>query len=212
MSGQAITIPTGTVGSLRLGELEQKDVSIGIWDMEQLMPGSDIAGFLSLGFFRENAVTVDYENQRLVLETAESLGEIAKRGTSVPIKLDAQGESLGTFMPVDLPNGQRISVEVDTGSEALILHEKFMKILRVSKDGPTVKTKEGKDETGHSYFRYFTKLEGDVHLPGDKKMGVSGISVMYQKIIYEGLVGHAFLREFSVTYDIPNARMNFRKP
>jgi hypothetical protein len=33
--------------------------------------------------------------------------------------------------------------------------------------------------------------------------------VMFQKIIYDGLVGNAFLRNFVVTYDLPNTRMIF---
>jgi hypothetical protein len=43
-------------------------------------------------------------------------------------------------------------------------------------------------------------------------MGVDSLSVMFQKIIYDGLVGHYFLREFRVTYDLPRKEMIFRKP
>jgi hypothetical protein len=35
---------------------------------------------------------------------------------------------------------------------------------------------------------------------------------MVQKIIYDGLVGDAFLRNFIVTYDLQNARMIFARP
>ncbi len=33
--------------------------------------------------------------------------------------------------------------------------------------------------------------------------------VMIQEIIYDGLVGDGFLRNFVVTYDLPNSRMIF---
>jgi hypothetical protein len=32
---------------------------------------------------------------------------------------------------------------------------------------------------------------------------------MFQEIIYDGLIGHAFLGRFTVTYDMPGARMIF---
>jgi hypothetical protein len=35
---------------------------------------------------------------------------------------------------------------------------------------------------------------------------------MFQKIIYQGLVGDAFLRNFITTYDLPNSRMIFSAP
>jgi hypothetical protein len=31
--------------------------------------------------------------------------------------------------------------------------------------------------------------------------------VMFQRIIYDGLLGHAFVRMFTVTWDIPGARI-----
>ena len=115
-------------------------------------------------------------------------------------------------MPVVLPNGQTVSAEVDTGSQALILDERFMKPLGISPKSSTVKRRDGKDETGHSYARYFSKLDKGVHLPGAPQMVVAPMEVMFQKIIYEGLVGHYFLEHFRVTYNLPEAQMIFRKP
>ena len=34
---------------------------------------------------------------------------------------------------------------------------------------------------------------------------------MFQKIIYDGLVGHSFFRNFNVTYNLPEAEMIFSK-
>ena len=36
--------------------------------------------------------------------------------------------------------------------------------------------------------------------------------VMFQEIIYDGLVGDGFLRNFTTTYDLPNSRMIFASP
>jgi hypothetical protein len=35
---------------------------------------------------------------------------------------------------------------------------------------------------------------------------------MFQKIIYDGLVGDSFLRSFVVTFDVWNSRMVFARP
>jgi hypothetical protein len=36
--------------------------------------------------------------------------------------------------------------------------------------------------------------------------------VMFQEIIYDGLVGDSFLRNFTTTYDLPRSRMIFSSP
>jgi hypothetical protein len=63
-----------------------------------------------------------------------------------------------------------------------------------------------------AFVRYFSKINGSVHFPHAVAMGVDGPEVMFQKIIYDGLVGHYFLREFTVTYNLPNSEMIFRRP
>jgi hypothetical protein len=35
---------------------------------------------------------------------------------------------------------------------------------------------------------------------------------MFQKIIYDGLIGDQFLRNFVTTYDLPGSRMIFAPP
>ena len=35
---------------------------------------------------------------------------------------------------------------------------------------------------------------------------------MFQEIIYDGLIGDRFLRNFTVTYDLPRSRMIFALP
>ena len=35
---------------------------------------------------------------------------------------------------------------------------------------------------------------------------------MFQRIVYDGLVGNSFLKNFTVTYDLANLRMIFARP
>lgn len=87
-----------------------------------------------------------------------------------------------------------------------------MAALGIKGNDKGVRHKDGKDETGHVFNRYFTTLNGPVHLPSHSEMKVDSINVMFQKIIYDGLVGQFFLREFIVTYDLKKSEMIFRKP
>lgn len=212
MSGQTMTVPASSVKSLSLGSLHIADVPVGIVDIEKFIPGSNIGGFISLGFFRNAAFTVDYVNKNVVLETVQTLNTIRSAGNTVPVKLDIDGDALGIFMPLLLPNGTQISAEVDTGSQALILDERFMIPLGLIPSDKRIRNREGQDETGHTFKRYFAKMPGRVSLPRVHEIGVDGIDVMFQKIIYEGLVGHNFLSKFLVTYNLPSSEMIFRIP
>jgi hypothetical protein len=211
MSGQEVTIPMTTIKSLSFGERKLNNVAVGVFDIESLMPKSNIGGFLSLGFFKDSPFTIDYEKRVIRFEDSGALKKIQSEGTRVSVQLDQQGESLGIIMPLVLPNGEKIAAEVDTGSQALILHERYMKPLQILSTDPSVKRKEGKDETGHSYSRFFTNLRGAIHLPNAPKMNSEAPEVMFQKIIYDGLVGHYFFKNFRVTYDLPNLEMIFRR-
>ncbi|MFN8550766.1 MAG: hypothetical protein U0103_04695 [Candidatus Obscuribacterales bacterium] len=72
-------------------------------------------------------------------------------------------------------------VEVDTGSGALILDERYMRELGVFKDSMDVKKVEGIDETGHSYVRYFTKLPEDVFLAQSRLFTQKKPKVQFRK-------------------------------
>jgi len=212
MSGQTMTVPISSVKSISLGSLHVSDAPVGILDVEKFIPGSNIGGFLSLGFFRDTAFTVDYVNKNIILETAGSLKTIRSKSNILPVNLDIDGDSLVIFMPLVLPNGGQVSVEVDTGSKSLILNERFMAPLGLLPSDTHVRNREGIDETGHAFKRYFTKIPGRVHLPHNREIGINNIDVMFQKIIYDGLAGHYFLSQFLVTYNLPNSEMIFRIP
>ena len=96
------------------------------------------------------------------------------------------------------------------GSDSLILDARHAPAVGVRLDDPTVRRVEGQDETGHAYLRCFTRLDGTIHVTGEPSVALDEPDVMFQEIIYDGLIGQAFLRLFTVTYDIPGARMIFR--
>lgn len=102
------------------------------------------------------------------------------------IRLERVGSILEAFLKIMLPNERATEVEVDTGTNELALHTKLMGELGVKKGNGGVKESRGKDETNHSYVRYFTNILGRVSLENDFRIYQQDPDVMFQDIIYDG--------------------------
>jgi hypothetical protein len=210
MSGQEMAIPLGSGVELAMGSFTRTDLEVGIFDMSGFTADFDgIGGFLSLGFFEEAPFTVDYRRQVVIVESAESLALRAGEGQTVRVRLERDGPSVVAFLPLTIPGGRTISVEVDMGSDSLILDAALAAGVGVNLDDEGMRRVEGKDETGQAYARSFTQLEGAIHIANAPSIRQADPEVMFQEIIYDGLVGDAFLRRFVVTYDLEGSRMIF---
>jgi len=207
MSGQAVTIPLTKLESLEVAGQQLKTPVVGSieLDLPPIFKGTE--GFFGLRQFENAAVTLDYKNNLLIAETSDSLKTRLENGAAVPVELDNDGPSLGVIAKLVLPNGKVIHVEVDTGSDTLILNEKFMPELGFKIGSPDITTKTGKDETGHTFSRHFGQIKGAIRLEGAGGAEQAGPKVMFQKIIYDGLIGYDYFKNFVVTYDLPNKRL-----
>jgi predicted aspartyl protease len=212
MSGQGVTIPLGLLESLQIGASQLRDVQAGIFDMHAMAGLGEVRGFVSLTSFRTTPVTIDYLAGLLIVEDEASLARRAAAGTSVAVHVGYDRCSTTAMLSMNLPGGQPVSVEVDTGSDMLILNQSLAAATGIDLDGQDVQTKKGTDETGHEFTRYFTELRGDVTVSGAPLIRMTNPQVMFQEIIYDGLVGHRFLRNFTTTYDLANSRMIFAPP
>ena len=210
MSGQEVAVSLAAPVELAFGGLERTDDRVGIFDTSGFPADfAGIGGFLSLAFFDETPFTVDYPNGVVVLETPETLAERASVGRVLDVAVERDGPSVTFHLPLTLPDGQSVDVEVDMGSGALILDEGLAPALGVELDDPRVRRVDGIDETGHAYTRSFTTLAGPIHPTGAPELAQTDPDVMFQRIIYDGLVGDDFLRRFAVTWDVGGGRMIF---
>jgi Aspartyl protease len=204
MSGQAVALPLATLPSLSCDGLRRDGVQVGVLDTSGFPPEvAELDGFLSLAFFAEAPFTVDYA--RRVVRT----GPVPASGTEVEIRIESDGPDVTAFMPLVLPTGRTIEVEVDMGSDVLILHDDLADEVGVALDDPRLEVVEGRDETGHAYTRRFGTARGRIHPAGAPAIAQDDPDVMFQAIRYDGLVGDAFLRRFVVTFDIPARRIVF---
>ena len=210
MSGQEVAVSLAAPTTLAFGGLERTDDRVGIFDTSGFPADfAGIGGFLSLAFFDETAFTVDYPNGVVELETPETLTERARNGRVLDVRVERDGPSVTFHLPLTLPNGRSVDVEVDMGSGALILDERLAPELGIELDDPRVRRVDGTDETGHTYTRSFTTLAGSIHPTGAPELVQKDPEVMFQRIIYGGLVGDEFLRRFAVTFDVGGGRMIF---
>jgi Aspartyl protease len=210
MSGQEVEMALGTAPSLQLGDLERRRFELGVLDLSSFPPElAEIGGFLSLSFFDDRPFTVDYPANCVVLETTETIADRLREGIAVEVELERNGPSLDAFLPLIIPGGASISAEVDMGSDALILDERFAEIVGVDLEGSAVCRVEGTDETGGTFIRWFGTLPGSIHPTGAPELAQEDPEVMFQRIIHDGLVGDSFLRGQPVTYDLAARRIVF---
>jgi hypothetical protein len=212
MSGQAISVPLAVVPSIRFGSVRKENVLIGVVDLDGFLPpGTGVEGFLSPQFFEPWVFTISRSAGTVSVEPTPRTPDPLHPAVEVPVKVVRDGGSIAAFVDLQLPNGHTISVEVDTGSDTLILHSRYMAELDVREGGPGVSMREGTDETGHRYTRYFSRVSGPIAISSSPSLAQQDPEVMFQDIIYDGLVGDSFLRAFDVTYDLTRSRMLFAK-
>ncbi|MBS1955193.1 MAG: clan AA aspartic protease [Cyanobacteria bacterium SZAS-4] len=215
MSGQKVTMKLVNLSSLRIGSCRKKNLPMATWKLEDAFAGApelaQVDGLVSLEFFKNIPFTIDYAQKMVFIEDNESLKMRVSRGVSIPIQVSSKPNQTSVTMLVWFSNGSHAKVEVDTGSGALILDEHYMRELGVNQNSIDVKTVQGVDETGYSYVRYFTKLPLDVFLAQNRQFTQIKPNVQFQKIIYDGLIGDGFMRNFTVTYDLPHKRIIFER-
>ena len=213
MSGQELTVPLARLRSLAMGGARAEDLEVGVFDLGGLPPAfAGVEGFLSLRFFETRPFTIDYARGVVVLETPAGLAARVAAGAVVPLHLDRTPHTLTVFLRMDVSVGDPALVEVDTGSDDLILHSRYLSALGIDPAGQGVRTQKGTDETGHAFVRRFTRMRAPVFPAAAPAMRLENSPVMFQDIIHDGLVGHGYLKNFVVTYDLPGSRLILARP
>jgi len=208
MSGQSLSVPLGVVRSLRLGDLVRHDVTVGIFDLRPMFAAYPmIEGFLAPGFFEPAAFTLRPSHATVDVEDATTLAGLRARGTTVPMQVVRDGPSVTLFTWLRLPTGQPVKVEIDTGSDALILNRPLLEELGLDERSPDVRSVRGTDETGRAYVRWFASLRGPVSFEAAPKLVQSRVEAMFQEIIYDGLLGTRMLDRYDATFDVAGARL-----
>jgi hypothetical protein len=213
MSGQRIETPLATVPSLAAGSFRREQVTAGVFDLSGFFPpDSGIEGILPVQFFEPWPFSINSVTRTIRVDRGEPAPDSLKTPVEAPIEVRRDGPSVAIFLDLKLPSGTVAHVEVDTGSDSLILHRRYMGELGVDPNSARVRRRESTDETGNRYTRFFSNVPGQVSVAAASSVVQNDPPVMFQDIIYDGLVGDSFLRSYEVTYDIARSRLLFADP
>lgn len=111
------------------------------------------------------------------------------------------------FATMQLPSGRIVTLEVDTGSGALILDDRYLSDCASTPDDPRMDERHGVDETGHAFTRRFITIDGHVRIPNEMRTIQRTPRVMFQRIINDGLLGTDFLNHSCYTFDLRHGRL-----
>src|SRR4051794_41920014 len=92
MSGQQVDVALATETTVAFGDLDRTDDRVGIFDTSGFPPGfAAIGGVLSLAYFDETPVPLDYAQRIVQGETAETLAARAAAGRSGGVRVGDDG-------------------------------------------------------------------------------------------------------------------------
>lgn len=235
VTGGELELGQARLSSLAVGNEKETDVEVLIGEPRSFVPidgDNKVDGILSLAFFRNHPFTLDYANQKVVLENSESLNKRKAAGKKVECRLSDElvvasvnlmlmarppdpekpgglAGILSTFSggPPDPPKAW---VQVDTGCESLLLDSKLMFTLKIDATGANITETEPTDQNGLRYRSFASRL-GKVELP-DSGLVQEKSPVVFRKLQAEGVMGQEFLRSYNaVTFDLPSSELIFTK-
>ncbi|MGH3448009.1 MAG: retropepsin-like aspartic protease [Nocardioidaceae bacterium] len=207
MSGQSVTAPLSSLPSLSVADVEVSDLTVGVADMGPTEGDEGFDGILGLGTLRDWVVTVDPFKAIVLLQQAL---EMAPGDMEIPVCVERQEPSVCLFTDLQLSTGRVVQVEIDTGSGALILDDRYLGDCGVEPGQDEIETLVDTDETGFEYVRRFATAKGRVQLAGQPATVQSSPRTMFQDIIHDGLLGTDFLDRFTYSFDVRGQRLVLR--
>ncbi|MEO8874808.1 MAG: retropepsin-like aspartic protease [Polyangiaceae bacterium] len=101
MSGQTIEVKMSRVPSITIAGHRVVNARVAVLDTSDLLhPDLGVDGVAGLDLFRDQAVTIDYAQQRFVIENAASLAERHRAGTTTKMHIENDGPSTVVYLPL----------------------------------------------------------------------------------------------------------------
>jgi hypothetical protein len=199
MSGQVVAVPLVQLPALQIGDLTVPPHVAGVADLGSEDGPMGFHGLIGPGAFTSYVVTTDPVAQTLTFTSRE---DFVAEGSVVSIDVRRDGPSYDPFVPLVLPSGRTISVEIDTGSPDLILDTRFLADCGLELSDPRIDVTTGTDETGYEWTRRFATIDGAVHLADAPETAQSAPRVQFQDIVHDGLVGTEYLERYRFSFDV----------
>jgi hypothetical protein len=204
MSGQLVTAPLVELPEVSVGGFVVTGLTAGRIDVSPSDGEAFFDGILGLDVFADTTLTIDPLSHEVVVGD-DRVG--SRSALVVPVEVDRDGPAVSMFAPVSLPTGRVVKAELDTGSQALILDQRFMPDCEVTPDDDRLDTRTGVDETGYHWTRSFVTIDGGLELAGLPGTRQERPRVMFQDIVHDGQVGTDFLDRYRYTFDVGGAQL-----
>jgi len=208
-TGQSVTIPTAKIKSLKVANFEKSNVTVGILDLKSFLPNKPefkgITGYLSLTFFEQQPFTVDYLNKQLILENQNSLKNRFSSAHRVPLTKKYEDGALTIQIPVKIPTDKILKMQLDLGTNIMSLNNRYVNDLKPLFIKNTIKSNSLVDETNFKRERFFVKIKGEVKPEAKSLKPQKKPTVMFQKMLYDGMIGNDFFKDRVTTYDLENS-------
>lgn len=172
--------------------------SVAIFDLTALLPRElpELGGVLSLHTFRDQRLTVDLANDRIVIESDTSFAARIEgmRPLRTRLSTEAGGEGLDLFVEVEARQGA-LWLLVDSGNLAEVLLAPHA-LRQLGHDAWAEAAEGGADSLG--------SREIGLQFPGVGSFDVAARAV--PGIIYDGLLNADLLRRWILTIDLADGR------
>jgi hypothetical protein len=204
MSGQTVGVDLIRLPLFDLAGYTVDGHVAGVADLGSSDGPNGFDGIIGPSFFDNHIVTTDSRATTLTVRAAAGFGE---KGAEIPLDIRRHGPSVDPFTTLVLPSGREVTVEVDTGSDNLILDTRFMADCGIGVDDDGVTTKTGVDETGYHWTRRWATARGDIYLAAAPQTAQKHPRIQFQDIIHDGLLGTDYLERYRLNFDLTGARM-----
>ena len=202
-TGEAITSDLYQSEVLKIGGFSIEDEQFAVYDIH-----FPLDGLISLTPLEQKAFTINFEENKLVIESEESL-ELRKENIAFEMPLEINNDrnvkvSVGTIVQLD---SLELHVGLDSGAgfDVYRFNSRYMEALGI--DSTQVESKyipsSFKPEEGNQYYFAEVSKLSDLKVNAEK---IDFRATFIDGLIYEGIMGINWIGEI-ITFDIPAKRI-----
>ncbi|MCX6116995.1 MAG: retropepsin-like aspartic protease [Proteobacteria bacterium] len=212
LTGEEFPILVGKLDSAAIGPLNKIGLHAAAHEyFNGLGKKENVHGLISLNFFKDQVVTIDYPSKKLIIETLDSLKEREKAGVSIPLKSERMIPVSFTTQIDLLVAGQTQLAMVDIGSASSKLPMKFFDVLGLQSSDPKIRKKTYKTMAGIATTTYYAKVPGQISIGASNDFRNGDDEVGFDSNFRMGSIGGNFFLDKIVTFDLKQMRLILAK-
>lgn len=203
-TGEALQSDLWTAESLTIGDFEEKDAAVAVYDID-----FPVAGLVSLTPFKNRPITINFKNKMLTIESESSLQKrIADQNFEIPLQITNNREiEIGISTRIELDDKLKLDVSLDSGAGFGVYRfsSRYMETLGI--DSTQVEHKyiasPFKPNEGNDYYRTTVATMNDK----EGNTSVNDFTATFiDGLIHEGIMGIDWIGKI-ITIDIPGKRL-----